>query len=131
MTFRIALRHFLVDYAASRGHPLHITRSNDAFIAHAVAVLDVAGKYIGNGFNTPMGVPRKTFEKIAGLLGAKIIKQKKWIEQGNFTISKGPMKMYSSAFESRFTLDDFSDFSVLCHWFSPILFLKLRFSLRS
>ena len=59
------------------------------------------------------------------------IKQKKWIDQGNFTISKGPMKMYSSAFESRFTLDDFSDFSVLCHWFSPILFLKLRFSLRS
>ena len=38
----VSLRHFLVDDAAPRGHPLDIAGGDNALITHAVAVLHVA-----------------------------------------------------------------------------------------
>src|SRR5882757_10128430 len=36
---RVALRHFLVEYPAARGHPLHVASAERALVAEAVAVI--------------------------------------------------------------------------------------------
>jgi hypothetical protein len=114
-TFRITFRHFLMNYTAARRHPLHIAGTNHALIAHAIAVFNVSGKHIRDSLHAAMGMPRKAFEKISRLVGTEIIEQEEWIKQRNFTIAEGSMQMYSSAFDCRFTPDNFPDFSIFRH----------------
>jgi len=75
-----------------------------------------------------MGVPGKTFKKMAGLIGAKIIKQEKWIELRNFAIAESSMQMYSGAFDCGLTPDDFPDFSIFHHYNLPLSYSSLLFT---
>jgi hypothetical protein len=99
------------DTAAGR-HLLHIAGTNHAFIAHAIGVFNVSGKNIRDSLNAAMGMPWKTFKKMSRLVGTEIIEQEEWIKQRNFTIAESSMQMYSSAFDCRFTPDNFPDFSI-------------------
>src|ERR1700722_1377709 len=56
----VALRHFLMQDAATGGHPLHVAGAEIAAIAEAVAMLDVAGQHVGDGLDAAMRMPRKT-----------------------------------------------------------------------
>jgi hypothetical protein len=76
----VTLRHLLVKDAAARCHPLHITSCQTAAVSQAVAMVDRASQYIGDGFDAAVGVPRETFKIVAGLFVAKIIEQEKGIE---------------------------------------------------
>jgi len=58
-TVSIALRHFLVEDAAAGGHPLQVASPKRALVAEAVLVFYRSGKYIGDGLDAAMRVPRK------------------------------------------------------------------------
>jgi hypothetical protein len=57
---RIAFGHFLVDDAATCGHPLNVASGDCATVADAVAVLDGSGENIGDRLNAAMGMPRES-----------------------------------------------------------------------
>jgi hypothetical protein len=69
-----------MNYTATGRHPLHITGTNHAFIAHAIAVFNVSGKYIRDSLNAAMGMPWKAFEKMSRFIGTEIIEQEEWIK---------------------------------------------------
>jgi len=77
---RITLRHFLVQDAAARRHPLHIAGTHLALVAQAIAVLNRTGQHVSNGFNPAVRMPRKSGQIIFRIVVAKIVQQQKRIE---------------------------------------------------
>src|SRR5580658_7051480 len=76
----VSLRHLLMNNAASRRHPLHVSRRDRSMIPHAVAMLHGAGENVGDRLNTAMRVPRETGKVILRDIVAKIVEQQKRIE---------------------------------------------------
>src|SRR3989337_2200273 len=61
-----AAGHFLMQYPAPRGHPLHVAGIDNAGIAQAVAVADIALQHIGDGLDAAV---RVGWESLAGAFG--------------------------------------------------------------
>src|SRR5579864_5869510 len=64
----VAPWHFLVENAASSGHPLHVASGHFTFIAQAVTVLDRSGQDVGDGFDAAMWMPGKSRRVIVGVV---------------------------------------------------------------
>src|SRR5581483_7449883 len=69
---RITLRHLLMHDAAARGHPLHVTGTQRAAIAEAIAMVDRSGKHVSDGLDPAMRMPGKAGEIVARPIVAEI-----------------------------------------------------------
>jgi len=100
-----------MDDAASCGHPLNISFRNRPLVSHAVAVLDIAVQDIGDRFNATVRVPGEAFQIMLGIIGTKIVQQKKGIEQWDMTVAEGALQVNARTFNYRFAFKDLMDFS--------------------
>src|SRR5262249_23739227 len=94
----IALRHFLMQDAAAGRHPLHIAGAKLAGIAETVAVVDGAGKHIGDGLDAAMGMPWEARAVVIRPIVAEIIEQQKRVEISGIAETKGAMELDAGAF---------------------------------
>jgi hypothetical protein len=67
-------------------------------------MLHLAVKHIGDGLDTPVGVPGKSGEVMAGIVGMEVIKQQEGIQLGDLVIAKGPLEMHTRPFHSGLAL---------------------------
>ena len=77
---RVALRHLLMQDAASRRHPLHVAGAEVAAIAEAVTMFDLAGKDVRDGFDAAMRVPGESREIVLGVFVPEVVEQQERIE---------------------------------------------------
>src|SRR4029077_6999463 len=103
---RIALRHFLVQDAAAGGHPLHVARAEIAAIAQAVAVLDIAGKNVGDGLDAAMRGPGKAGAIILRPFVAEIVEQQERIGGFGFAEAEGAAQLDAGALDRGLRRDD-------------------------
>src|SRR5438045_7840247 len=103
---RIALGHFLVENAAARRHPLHVTRGHLALVAQAVAMLDRAGEHVGDGLDAAMRMPGKSRQIILRIFIAEIVQQQEGIEILRFAETEGALQLYAGALNSGLRLND-------------------------
>jgi len=97
----IALRHFLMDDPAARGHPLYIASGNGAAVPHAVAVIHGSREDVCNGFDSTVRVPGEPCQIIFRNVIPKIIEEKKGIEIGSVAEAERTSQMHSRAFQRR------------------------------
>ena len=64
-------RHFRMDDASSRGHPLDAATFNDSAMACAIFVPDFSSQKVSDCFKTSMGVRRKSGDVVIGIIGLK------------------------------------------------------------
>ena len=102
---RIALRHLLVNDATARCHPLHIAGTDDAAVAHAVAMRHGPRQHVSDRLDSPVRMPREAGQIVLRNVVTEIVQQEKRIEV--FCVSKAerPAKMDSRTFERRFRFD--------------------------
>ena len=105
----IALRHFLVNDAASGRHPLNVAGGDGSVVAHAVAMLDGSRENIGDGLDAAVGMPGEAGQVIVGDIVAKIVEEQKRIEIGRVAKTERTPEMDAGAFERGFGFDDFLD----------------------
>src|SRR5262249_7308130 len=103
---RIALRHFLVQNPAARGHPRHVAGAERALVAEAVAVIDRAGEHVGDGLDAAVGMPGETGAIVLGTVVTEIVEQEERIELAGLAEAEGAVKLDAGAFPSRRRLDD-------------------------
>ena len=101
----VALRHLLVDDAASRRHPLHVARANRALVTQAVAVLHGSGEHVGDGLDAAVGMPRKAGSVALGIVVPKVVQQKKRIEVRRIAEAKRAAQVHPGSFCGRCGLD--------------------------
>ena len=97
----VAFWHLLVNDSAARGHPLNVSGSNDAAVAHAVAVRNRSCQHVGDGLDSSIWVPRKARQIILRDIIAEIIQQEERVEVLGISESKGAAQMHTGPFESR------------------------------
>src|SRR5512140_3841301 len=97
--------------AASRRHPLDISSSDDATVAHAVAMFDRSRQYICDSLNSAMWMPWKTGEIIFRPFVAEIVKQEKWVKFSSIAKPEGTAQMYAGTLKGGLGLDDFLDWT--------------------
>jgi hypothetical protein len=105
----VAFRHFLMDDPAAGGHPLHVAARQRAAVAEAVAVIDLAGEHVGDGFDAAMGMPWEAGEVLVGVVVAKIVEQQKRIELLWIAEPESALQFHAGAFEGRLWFQDFFD----------------------
>jgi hypothetical protein len=103
---RVALRHFLVQNAAPRRHPLDVAGTERALVAQAVPVLHRARQNIGNRFDAAVRVPGKAGPVIVGPIVPEIVEQQKGIEGRGVAEAKGPPQLHPGALNGRSRLRD-------------------------
>jgi hypothetical protein len=101
----ISLGHLLVNDATAGCHPLHVARCDSAVVAHAVAVLNGSGEYIGDGLDTAVRVPGKSGEVVFGDIVSEIVQEQEGIEVVGVAEAEGAAEMHSRTFEGRLGLD--------------------------
>jgi len=102
----VSLWHFLVEYAASCCHPLHIAIPKRTAIAKTVAMRDGTGKDVGYGFDAAMRMPGKSGAVVVRTIITEIIEQQERVELFRFAESESTVKLYACAFERRSRLHD-------------------------
>jgi len=107
----IALRHFLVDDAAPRGHPLDVASRNGATVTHAVAMLYRAREHVSNGFNTAVRVPRETRQIFLWNIVTEIVEQQERIEIGGVAEAECAAQMHACTFERRRRVNESLDWA--------------------
>src|SRR5262245_60062233 len=105
----VALRHLLMEDAAAGRHPLDVTRAEAAAVAKAVAVLDVAGEYVGDRFDPAMRMPRKPGKVIARVVVPKVVQQEKRIELARIAEAERALQPDAGAFARRRRASHFLD----------------------
>src|SRR5579862_6641399 len=103
----VALRHFLVENAAARRHPLHVAGAEIAAVAQTIAVLDVAGENIGDRLDAAMRMPRKAGAIVVGLVVAEVVQQQERIGLAGLAETEGTAQLDARAFHGRLRGDDF------------------------
>jgi len=114
----IALRHLLMDNAAARRHPLHVAAGDDAAVAQAVAVLDLAFQHIGDGLDAAVGMPGETLEVVGRGVGTKVVKKKEGVASLRVMKTEGPAQVHACPFPSGNAAAGACNRSCLCHDFS-------------
>src|ERR1051326_3564438 len=102
----ITFRHFLVNDAAARGHPLNITGTDGAAVSHTVPVIDISREDVRDGLDPAVRVPRKPGQIVLGHVIAKIIEQQKRIEVLGIAETERAPQMHAGALDSRFRAND-------------------------
>ena len=97
----VALRHFLMQNAAARRHPLHVAGFEIAAVAEAVAVLDGARQHISDGLDAAMRMPRKAGAIIVRPVVAEIVEQEKRIEFRRVAEAEGAVELDAGALDGR------------------------------
>src|SRR5512139_2390775 len=82
-----------MDDTTSCGHPLYVTGMNDTFVPKTVAMFHRAGKDVGNRLDAPVWMPGKAFKVVAGVIGAEIVEEKKWVKLGHLVVTEGAFKV--------------------------------------
>ena len=113
--WRVALGHLLVDDAAAGGHPLHVAGGDDAAVAQAVAVLDVAAQHVGDGLDAAVRMPGEALQVLVRLVRAEVVEQQERIEQLRLAEAEGPVEVHAGPLDGRPALDHLADAPVLCH----------------
>ena len=116
----VSLRHFLVDDAAPRGHPLDVAGGDNPLITHAVAVLHVAGEHVGDGLDPPVRVPGEPLQIVLRPVIAKIVQQQKWVEHRHLAEAEDPFQVYPGPFHRGLGFQDFADVAGGRHDGSPL-----------
>ena len=106
---RIALRHFLMDDAAARGHPLDVAGGDGAAVAEAVAVLHRSGEHIRDGLDAAMGMPREAREVVLRHIVAKVVEQQERVVVGRLAESERPAQVHACAFQRGLGCDELLD----------------------
>src|SRR5580658_3636681 len=115
----ISLRHLLMDDAAARSHPLHITRTDGSAVAQAVSVLNRSRQHVGNGFNSAMWMPGKSCKVIIGHVVPKVVEQQEWIKLRRVAEPKRAAQVHACAFERGFGFNQARD-GAYRHFCSPV-----------
>src|SRR5437588_4165569 len=105
-SLRVALRHFLMQDAAARRHPLHVAGRHFALIAQAVTMLHRTGQHIRDGFDSSMRMPGKSGEVIFRILVPKIVQQKERIKFLRFAEAEGALQFHPRALNGGLRLDN-------------------------
>jgi hypothetical protein len=99
-------------------HPLHVASGQLAAVTETVAVAHGAREHVGDGFDTPMRVPRKSGQIVVGVLVTEVVEQEKRIEVTSVTKTKSATQSHTSAFNGGFGLNDSLDWSYRHGFFS-------------
>jgi cyclase len=105
----VALRHFLMDDAAARGHPLDVARAERAAIAEAVTVFDRAGQDVCDCFNAAVWMPRESSQILLGIVVAKVIEEQKWIKLLRVSETEGALQLDTRSLERGLGTEDAFD----------------------
>src|SRR5262245_38200611 len=103
---RVALRHFLVQDSAARGHPLHIPGAELATVPQAVAMIDRPCQHVGDSLDPAMRMPREAHAVIIRPLVAEVIQQQERVELVGRAEAKCAAQLDASAFDGRRRLAD-------------------------
>src|SRR5690242_40234 len=106
---RVAFGHFLVQNAAARSHPLHVTGGHFAFIAETVAVFYGASQHVCNGLDPTVWMPRESGPVVIRIVIPEIVQQQERVELFRFAETERAFELYARALNSRFRLDDVSN----------------------
>ena len=71
----VALRHFLVDDAAARRHPLDVAGAETAAIAETVAMVDRAGQDVRDRLDAAVRMPGEPGQIVFGTIVAEVVEQ--------------------------------------------------------
>src|SRR5262249_9105415 len=102
----VSLRHLLVDDAAPRRHPLDLAGPDDALVAEAVPVLDVAVEDVGDGLDAPVRVPGEPLPVVVGVLGSEVVEQQERVELRNRVEAERASQVDARPLEGRLALPD-------------------------
>ena len=102
----VALRHLLMNNAAARRHPLHVSGGDSAAVTHAVAMLHRSRQHIRDCLDPAMRMPRKSGEIVFGNVVAKIIEQQKRVEVLSISEAESAAQVHARAFKRWLRLND-------------------------
>ena len=97
----VALRHLLVDDAASGCHPLDVAGGDGAAVAHAVPVLHGPGEDVGDRLDAAVRVPGETGQVILRDVIAEVIEEEERVEVGRVAEAERAAQVHACAFERR------------------------------
>ena len=103
---QITLRHFLVDDAASGGHPLDIAGADCAAVTNTIAMFNCTCEDLGDRFDPAVRVPGESGKVIRRNIIPEIIEEKERIEVRCCTEAESAAKMDAGALEGRPGLDN-------------------------
>src|ERR1700755_2320604 len=95
-----------MDDATARGHPLHVTRTDGATIAQAIAMVDVSSENVGDGLNPAMRMPGKSGKVIFGNIVAKVVEQEKRVEVFGVAEAERTAQVYARTLQRRLRFDE-------------------------
>ncbi|MEM8788138.1 MAG: hypothetical protein AAGE76_07740 [Pseudomonadota bacterium] len=97
----VSARHFLVHDARPGGHPLDRARPQQAAIAQAVAVFDLAFQDVGYGLDAAMRMPGKALGIRGRVVVAEIVQQQKRIALARIAEAKDAVQVDAGALHGR------------------------------
>ena len=66
--------------AAAGGHPLDVAGADGARVAHAVAVVDLAGEHVGHRLDAAVRMPREPGQVVVRVTRFEVVEQQERIE---------------------------------------------------
>src|SRR5688572_16287662 len=100
-----------MQYAAAGGHPLDVARPHLALVAEAVAVLDRAGKDVGDRLDAAVRMPREPGHVVVRPVVAEVVEQQEGIELARSAEAEGAMELHAGTFDMRCRFRDTFDWS--------------------
>ncbi len=116
---RSAMRHLLMNDPAAGRHPLDVSRGDHPLVPQAVPMFDIPLQHIGDRLDPAVGMPGETRQIIVGVLGVKIVEEKKRIEIGDLGITEGAPQVDAGPLQCRHTLPYALDLPGLWHGLPP------------
>ncbi len=95
-----------MDDAAAGGHPLHVTASEIAAVAHVILMQHVAVKHVGHGLETAVRMAGKAGDVIVRVLGAELVEHQERIEALELRAADAAAELHACAVGSGDGLDD-------------------------
>ena len=92
--------------AAARRHPLHVAGGQSALVAETIAMIDSAGQNIGDGLDSPVGMPGEAGAVVVRVFVAEIVEEQKRVEVARLTKPEGAAQMHASPFNGGLRFDN-------------------------
>src|SRR5213078_1000192 len=105
----VALRHLLVDDAAARRHPLHVSRRDDAAVPEAVPVLHVARQHVRDRLDAAVRVPGEPADVLGRVVRAEVVEEEERVELRHLVVAEHPLQVDAGALDGRLRLPDLLD----------------------
>jgi hypothetical protein len=111
-----AARHFLMQDAATGGHPLHIAGTDQARVAEAVAVMCGAFQHICDGLDAAMGMHGEAADRtLEGIVEGKMVEEQEGVEFVAGARRNGAAQFDARAFDGSLGFDNFGNTSKVIH----------------